>query len=148
MGVLSAAIGTPARLRRCPNQRTLIHIRVSVLLLAITCLNPGCTLRELRSKTKTGIEFRHSGSRRTDRQRFTVQQGLEFRWDNGVSTAVSYRRRDDDDGPGDRDDGVFFDIGIPIWKAASSVSRANERIQTLEGRIAALEELLHTGGLP
>ena len=123
-------------------------IRPSVLLLAITCLIPGCTLRELRSKTTTGVEFRHSGSRRTDRQRYTVQQGLEFRWDNGISTAVSYRRRDDDDGPGDRDDGVFLEIGIPIWKAGSTVSSSNERIQTLEGRVAALEELLHARGSP
>ena len=39
----------------------------------------GCALQEVRSKSKVGPEFRHSGSGGTDSERWTVQQGVEFK---------------------------------------------------------------------
>ena len=37
---------------------------------------PGCALVEIRSKSKTGPEFRHRGADRTDSIRRYAQQGL------------------------------------------------------------------------
>lgn len=102
----------------------------------------GCALKEVRSKTKTGVEYRHSGTSRTDAERYLVQQGVQFKWDKGVSTTVSYRRRDTNDGNGNNDNGVWFEIGFPIWKAKSKPVETTERLATLERRIAELENRL------
>ena len=88
---------------------------VAVFLLGLLC--SGCVLKEVRSKSKVGPEFRHKGSSRTESERWTVQEGLEFKWNNGVSTGVTYRRRDVNEGSGDHDDGVWFEFSFPVWKA-------------------------------
>ncbi|UCE61900.1 MAG: hypothetical protein JSU63_09215, partial [Phycisphaerales bacterium] len=75
---------------------------------------PGCTLVEIRSKSKTGPEFRHRGVDRTNSIRWYAQQGFEFVWrddnNNKITTGVTYRRRDIDNGNSDNDNGVFFDF--------------------------------------
>ena len=71
----------------------------------ILALLPGCTLMEVRSKSRVGPEFRHRGSDRTDSIRWYAQQGFEFIWrddhDNKITTGITYRRRDTDNGSRD-----------------------------------------------
>ena len=104
----------------------------------ITSATLGCALQEVRSKTKVGPEWQHSGTSDTDSVRWSVEQGFDFKWDKGIGTGVSYRRRDVDDGSGNNDNGVWFDISFPIWKAKKKEAAA-ERIEVLERRLAQLE---------
>ncbi|UCE58426.1 MAG: hypothetical protein JSU63_13400 [Phycisphaerales bacterium] len=104
---------------------------------------PGCTLVEIRGKSKTGPEFRHRGSDRTNSIRWYAQQGFEFVWqddrNNKITTGITYRRRDIDNGNSDNDNGVWLDFSFPIWKAKEKVNRTAQRIKLLERRITALE---------
>jgi hypothetical protein len=104
---------------------------------------PGCTLMEIRSKSKVGPEYRHKGSDRTDTTRWTAQQGFEFVWkddhNNKITTGITYRRRDVDSGSGDNDNGVWLDFSFPIWKAEKNADRHARRMELLERRIEALE---------
>ncbi len=88
---------------------------------------PGCTLVEIRSKSKVGPEFRHRGLDRTNSVRWYAQQGFEFVWqderNNKITTGMTYRRRDVDNGSSDNDNAVWLDFSFPIWKAAKSANR-------------------------
>ena len=116
-------------------------MRRSALLLCVALLGPvaGCALQEIRSKSKVGPEFRHQGSNNTNSVRWYVQQGVEFKWDQGVTTALTYRRRDLDQGLGDNDNGVWFEFGFPIWKAPQKPDLLARRVEVLERRLAELE---------
>ncbi len=109
------------------------------LLILQMCV--GCSLTEIRGKTKFGVENRYAGSSRTTSQRWLVQQGFNLTWrdeeNQKFTTGVSYRRRDTDDGGGDHDDGVWFDFSFPIWK--KSQDPVARRIDILERRLAHLE---------
>lgn len=109
---------------------------ISSLMIA---LFSGCTLKEIRSKSKFGSELRHSGTKNTNKERWAVQQGLEFKWEKGVTTGFSYRRRDESSGDGDNDNGMFFDLSFPVWKAEPKPDESAVRIRLLERRLAALE---------
>ena len=104
----------------------------------------GCApkLKEVRSKTKFGPDFRHRGSGRTDSTRWTVQQGIEFKWNKGVRTGITYRRRDTDDGNGNNDNGVFINFSFPIWKAKKKPDPLKKRVKKLERQVAELQTLL------
>jgi|GEM_PF-1738393 len=104
----------------------------------------GCQpkLKEIRSETKFGPSFQHRGSDRTDSTRWTAQQGIEFKWNKGVKTGITYRRRDTDDGNGNNDNAVFIDFSFPIWKAEKKPDPLKKRIKKLERRVAELEALL------
>jgi hypothetical protein len=108
----------------------------------LVCLVTGCALQEVRSKTLAGPEFRYSGSSRTNEDRWTVQQGIEFKWDRGITTGVTYRRRDVDQGDGDHDDGVWVDFSFPIWTAPKKPDPTARRVDVLEKRLAELERKL------
>lgn len=99
----------------------------------------GCGIKEVRSKSKFGPEFRHSGTKRTSRTRWSAQQGIEFKWEKGVTTAMTYRRRDDDNGGGNNDNGVWFEVSFPLWKAKPKADKNAARIRELERRLAAIE---------
>jgi len=99
----------------------------------------GCALKEIRSKTKMGPEYRHSGTKNTNKIRYSVQQGFDFKWDKGVTTGLTYRRRDDDNGGGNNDNGVWFSFSFPLWKAKPQADKSEARIERLERRLAALE---------
>src|SRR3990172_9561455 len=112
------------------------HLFGGVVLLALLS---GCALEEVRSKNKFGSEWRHSGSRSTAEERYSVEPGFEFKWDKGISTGLSYRRRDIDNGSGDSDNGLFVDVSFPLWKKPKGQAKTAERIEALERRLAELE---------
>ena len=122
--------------------------RILPLLLVVVLLLPGCALKEVRSKTKLGPEFRHKGSDRTEAVRWTAQQGIELKWEGGVNTGVTYRRRDTDDGSGDHDDGVWLDFSFPLWKAPVKPDTMKEQVEALARRLAVLEAQLQLERAP
>jgi hypothetical protein len=100
----------------------------------------GCALQEVRSKSKVGNEWRHSGSRSTNEERYSVEQGFDFKWDKGIGTGISVRRRDINEGNGDNDTGLWLDFSFPVWKAPPPKKESSaERILELERRVALLE---------
>ncbi len=115
---------------------------VLLLLCSLAVASTACRLEEVESKTRVGPEFRHSGSSRTDETRWTAQQGFDFKWDNDVTTGLTYRRRDTNDGDGGNDNGVWFDVSVPIWKAEKKPDAVEARIAELERRVAQLERSL------
>ncbi len=84
------------------------------------------------------------GFRGTDEVRWTTQTGFELKWDRGVATGVTYRRRDMDDGGGDNDDAIWLDFSFPLWKAKDKPDALESRVRELERRLAALDALMHT----
>ncbi len=123
--------------------------RLIVILPAVICVAiaaAGCALQEIRSKSKFGPEFRHSGSDRTNAVRWYAQQGFDFIWSdqkgNKITSGITYRRRDVDEGGGDNDNGIWLDFSFPIWRAPSKANKSNVRICSLEERIAMLESIL------
>ena len=113
--------------------------RLAAICIVIPLLS-GCALKEVRSKTKFGPEFRHSSGSGTSKDRWSVQQGVELKWDEGVSTALTYRRRDDNSGDGNNDNGVWFEFSFPLWKADKKPAGNPERMGELEERLAELEK--------
>jgi len=99
-------------------------------------------LKEVRSKSKFGPSFQHSGLNRTDSTRWTAQQGVEFKWSDGLKTGITYRRRDTDDGNGNNDNAVFVDFSFPIWKAEKEPDPLKKRVRKLEKRVKELEALI------
>jgi hypothetical protein len=110
----------------------------AICALAMLLIN-GCALLEVRSKSKVGPEYIHSGSTDTDSERWTVEQGIEFKWDKGITTGITYRRRDINDGNGNNENRVLFEFSFPLWKAASGQARWARDVERLERRLAALE---------
>ena len=64
--------------------KQVVQKRVVLVLVSGTA---GCSLQEIRGENKFGPEFRRNGLRNTHATRWTAQQGLEFKWDNGVGTS-------------------------------------------------------------
>ena len=121
-------------------------MRRIAVVLAVTpaVVLPGCALQEIRSKNEVGPEYRHSGTKGTDEVRWTTETGIELKWDRGVSTGVTYRHRDVDDGSGSDDNGVWLDFSFPLWKAGDKPDALESRVRELERRLATLDALMHT----
>lgn len=117
---------------------------IAACSLVLTLLS-GCALKEIRSKTRVGPEFVHSGSTNTNSERWMVEQGLEFRWDKGITTGVVYRRRDVDDGNGNNENRVLLEFSFPLWKAESQQATLARRVQHLQNRLDALESAAEPG---
>lgn len=116
---------------------TIVHSLLAVSVLLVS----GCSLQEVRSKQRVGVEYRYSGGSESNLQRWTVQQGLEFKWQDGVSTGLVYRRRDNDDGESDHDDGVWFDVSYPIWRAERKPPPSDkDQIAQLRRELAAIRQ--------
>lgn len=117
----------------------------ALLIGLILCVvsGEGCALREIRRKTKAGVEYRQENVDKSSHERYLAQESLQFKWDNGVDTSVIYRRRDlSDNDSGDHDDGVWFEVSVPIWKAKPKPDQTVARMEHLERRIQALEARL------
>lgn len=101
----------------------------------------GWNVSKTYTKVKGGPEFREDKAG-YDSNRWSSQIGLGAEMDNGHKFAITYRRRDIDNGIGSHDghdNGVWVEWQIPIWNAPKKKS-ASER--ELERRIAALEHAL------
>lgn len=110
------------------------------LLFCLVFLSSGCswTLKEVRGKTKTGPEFRSKAQK--SETRYTIQQALDFKWDNGWSTAITYRRRDvDDGGNSEHDNGIWVEMSYPLWKRPAKPDAKTAEIEALRRRLARLE---------
>jgi hypothetical protein len=121
-------------------------LRWLVIFALGACALPGCKLVEIRSKSKAGPEYIHRGSDSTNNTRWTVEQGLDFKWQNGVTTGVTYRRRDVDDGNGDNENRVLLEFAFPLWKAESAEAKLARRVERLERRLAELQPAVAPGG--
>ncbi len=108
--------------------------------LVLAVMLPGCSwqLQEIRSKTKFGPEIRNIGNGTNDIRWTSIDQGYEFKWDNGWTTGLSYRRRDVDKGGGGNLNRILVEFSFPLWKAPKSDPQAR-RIRILEQRLALLE---------
>ena len=116
------------------------HLAVSVIFsVASVVILSSCTLEKVSGKTGFGPEFRHSGSQNTNDVRYSVTQGITWHWDNDTTTGVSYRRRDTDEGSGDNDNRILFEVGYPIWKRDNPDRKLAERVELLEKRVQELE---------
>ena len=120
--------------------------RVLTVCSAALVLSTGCALTGIKGKTKFGPSFRHKGSKRTDSVRWTAQQGFDFKWDNGITTGISFRRRDTDNGNGDNANAIFFNVSYPLWKAKKKPDRLKKRVKKLEKRLAEMEARLEESG--
>lgn len=109
-----------------------------VIAMFSACVE-GCALHEITSKSKAGPEWQHKGSGAVDHIRWSMEQGFDFKWDKSITTGISYRRRDVDDGTGDNDNGVWLSLSFPLWKAPSKEEKMARQIEVLERRLAALE---------
>ena len=121
-----------------------MNVKSMAVCGAFLLLASGCALQEVRSKSKIGPEFRHSGATNTDSERWHVEQGIDFKWDNGVTTGLSYRRRDVNDGNGDNENRVLFEFSFPLWKAESQQAKLKRRVELLETRLTRLEGAAQT----
>ncbi len=108
--------------------------------LVLAVMLPGCSwrLQEIRGGTKFGPEIRNLGNRTTETRWTSIDQSYDFKWDNGWTTGLSYRRRDIDNGGGGDDNRFLVEFSYPLWKAPKSDSQAR-RIRILEQRLALLE---------
>lgn len=117
-------------------QMSLMRLKGLSTCGVVLLLVSGCALQEVRSKTKFGPEFRHSGSNNTNNERWTVEQGFDFKWDRGITTGIAYRRRDINDGNGDNENRVMFEFSFPLWKAESKDRQLARRVERLEQQLA------------
>ncbi len=111
----------------------------TLLSICALMLTSGCQLTEIRGSSETGVEYRHSGNSNTNADRYSYEQSIDFKWDNDITTSATYRRRDTDDGNGDNDNGMWFQISYPIWKRPEQPDPNIRKIAQLERRIAELE---------
>lgn len=125
--------GSPLRWGRSKGVAVLAPI---ALCAGMVLLLGGCKAKptELRGKTAFGPEFRNRGNN-TSEIRYTEQQSLEMKWDNGWTTAVQYRRRDVDQGSGDNENRVLFEVGYPLWKAPPKPDKTSEKLESLEQQV-------------
>lgn len=109
--------------------------------LLAALLSSGCSwqLQEIKGKTKFGPEFRDKSGRTSEVRWTTIDQGFEFKWDNGWSTGFSYRRRDTDEGNGGNDNRILFELSYPLWRTPARVDATERRVEELERRLAILE---------
>ncbi len=120
-------------------------MKIAILLATgglLLATGSGCKLQEVRNKWKFGSEWQHKGSSRTDQVRYSEEPNLDFKFDNGWTTGVTYRRRDTDDDSGDGENGLWVDFSYPLWKAAKKPEGSAEQIRELQDRIAQLEAKL------
>jgi len=127
---------------------------LSLLLPGIGCKSASVT--EVRGKTAFGPEFRNFGTNTSD-IRYTAIQGVDLKWSNDWTTGVLYQRRDVDEGSGDNENLVLFEVGYPIWNAPKKPEKTVQQIQIRElenelrvlgSELAVAENSMSVGTLP
>lgn len=114
-------------------------------LIAVGLFLPGCksaSITEVRGKNQFGPEFRHDGIKRSDEIRYYAGQQIEAKWENGWTTAVTYRLRAIDEGSGNQEHLVLFEVGYPLWKAPKKPDKTAMQIEELQRQIGVLQSQL------
>lgn len=116
------------------------------LLGACTTLAPtGCksaSLAEITGKSSFGPDFRNLGDNTHD-IKYTAIQSLEFKLANKWTLGVTYQRKDMDEGAGDNENLVLFEVGYPLWNAPKPEKTAEDvQIETLEKQLRGLNSEL------
>lgn len=108
----------------------------------------GLSVTEIRGKTAFGPEWRNFGDNTSD-IRYTAIHGYEAKLSNDWTAGVSYQRRDVDNGSGDNENLVLFEIGYPIWKKPKKDEKSAQELQIeelekelreLDGVLAAVDD--------
>ena len=121
------------------NRKFVFELVLPVLSLIAGAGCRGIRLTEISGKTAFGPEFRNFGNNTHD-VRYTAVQGLEFKLSNKWNLGVSYQRRDVDEGSGDNENLVLFEVGYPIWNAPKKPEKTVEdrQIEELEQQLRHL----------
>jgi hypothetical protein len=83
----------------------------TITLIITTILLSSCSsLTEIRHKNSIGQEFRENSDR------YSLQEGIEFSFENGIKTGVSYRHRFTDNDEDTAENGVWLELSYPLWK--------------------------------
>lgn len=115
----------------------LIVAMILFILPAVGCESGSIT--EINGKTSFGPEFRNFGNNTQD-IRYTAIQGLEFKLANKWTVGMSYQRRDVDEGSGDNENALLFEIGYPLWNAPKPEKTAEDfQIEELERELRELD---------
>jgi len=126
------------------NRRTVFAILLAPLIATVACTS-GCKsggVTEIRGKNQVGPEFQHDGVKRSDQIRYYAGQQIEAKWENGWTTAVTYRYRAIDEGNGNQEQLVLFEVGYPIWKAPKKPDKTAMQIEELQKKIGELQSRL------
>ena len=123
---------------------------VALLVTMCASLAAGCEslgVTEIRGKTAFGPEFRNFGNNTSD-VRYTEIHGFEAKLTNNWTAGVLYQRRDVDDGSGDNENLVLFEIGYPIWNNPKDGGKSAEemQIEQLEKELRKLDSELAAAG--
>jgi hypothetical protein len=116
--------------------------RKAVLTLLGLGITVGCksvNVTEVRGRTAFGPEFRNFGTNTHD-IRYYVRQGVELKLSNDWTAGVMYQRRDLDDGAGDNENLVLFEVSYPLGKKKQPTKTAQEmQIEQLEKELHDLD---------
>jgi len=111
-----------------------------LLLPGIGC--KGVSVTEVSGRTAFGPEYRNFGANNTSDIRYTAIQSLDFKWSNTWTTSVYYQRRDVDDGSGDNENAVLFEVGYPLGQKPKKPEKTALQIEELEKELRELDSIL------
>jgi len=126
------------------NRRTVFAILLAPLIATVACTS-GCKsggVTEIRGKNQFGPELQHDGVKGSDQIRYYAGQQIEAKWENGWTTALTYRYRAIDEGNGNQEQLVLFEVGYPIWKAPKKPDKTAMQIEELQKRVGELQSQL------
>ena len=110
----------------------ILPVLAGIMLCVAGCANNGkWSVTEIGGKTSFGPEWRNFGNNTHD-IRYTAIQGLDFKLANKWNLGVSYQRRDVDEGSGDNENLVLFEVGYPIWNAPKKAEKSAVELE-IEG---------------
>jgi hypothetical protein len=113
----------------------------SLLLVApvVLCGCRNVCVTEINGKTSIGPQFQNHGNNTQDVKYFTIQN-LEMKLSNKWTMGVMYQRTDTDEGSGDNENLLLFEVGYPLWNAPKKAVSTAELLQ-IEGLERELRKL-------
>ena len=122
-----------------------------LLMMFVTAFGlAGCKstqLSEINGKTAFGPQFHNYGDNTHAIKYYTIQT-LEFKLANKWTLGVGYQRTDIDEGSGDNENLLLFEVGYPIWNAPKKAEKSAEEleIEGLERQLRMLDSELTAAG--
>lgn len=93
----------------------LMFVCVIMLVCLMTLLMSSCTPVLLEAKTRVGPEFIKKEDKPLE-VRYYIQPGLQLKFKTGISVGVHYRHRNIDFTDKQKENAVFIDASVPIWR--------------------------------